>query len=114
MKKFYRIVRCTKNRKTATDEACHSRGYMRASGDGFVIYRTKEHNHPPGDLKRNPLERSFINTLCERARNELHLGLKDIYNEEVERFIFMIYFNVHVLNIKNAIITFFGLQKSFF
>ncbi|CAH1737385.1 unnamed protein product [Aphis gossypii] len=82
-----KIVRCTKNRKTATDEACHSRGYMRASGDGFVIYRTKEHNHPPGDLKRNPLERSFINTLCERARNELHLGLKDIYNEEVERFL---------------------------
>ncbi|XP_025192512.1 uncharacterized protein LOC112592611 [Melanaphis sacchari] len=81
-----KIVRCTKNRKTTTDEACHSRGYMRASGDGFVIYRTKEHNHPPGDLKRNPLERSFINTLCERARNELHLGLKDIYNEEVERF----------------------------
>lgn len=81
-----RIVRCTKNRKTATDEACHSRGFMRASGDGFVIYRTKDHNHPPVDLKRNPLERSFINTLCERARNELHLSLKDIYNEEVERF----------------------------
>lgn len=83
---IFRIVRCTKNRKTATDEACHSRGFMRASGDGFVIYRTKDHNHPPVDLKRNPLERSFINTLCERARNELHLGLKEIYNEEVERF----------------------------
>ncbi|KAL5239591.1 hypothetical protein ACI65C_007001 [Semiaphis heraclei] len=82
-----KIVRCTKNRKTATDEACHSRGFMRASGDGFVIYRTKDHNHPPVDLKRNPLERSFINTLCERARNELHLGLKEIYNEEVERFL---------------------------
>ncbi|XP_022179344.1 uncharacterized protein LOC111039966 isoform X2 [Myzus persicae] len=81
-----KIVRCTKNRKTAIDEACHSRGFLRASGDGFVIYRTKEHNHPPVDLKRNPSERSFINTLCERARNELHLGLKEIYNEEVERF----------------------------
>lgn len=83
---FLRIVRCTKNRKTTTEEACYSRGYMRASGDGFVIYRTKDHNHPPGDLKRNPMERSFINTLCERARNELDLGLKDIYNQEVERY----------------------------
>lgn len=83
---FFRIVRCTKNRKTATEEACYSRGYLRPSGDGFVIYRTKDHNHSPGDLKRNPMERSFINTLCERARNDLHLGLKDIYNQEVERF----------------------------
>ncbi|XP_025411959.1 uncharacterized protein LOC112684582 isoform X4 [Sipha flava] len=82
-----KIVRCTKNRKTSTDEACHSRGLLRASGEGFVIYRTKDHNHPPGDLKRNPMERSFINTLCERARDDLHLGLKDIYNEEVERFL---------------------------
>ncbi|KAL4097806.1 hypothetical protein QTP88_022520 [Uroleucon formosanum] len=82
-----KIVRCTRNRKTANDEACHSRGFMRASGDGFVIYRTKDHNHPPLDPKRNPLERSFINTLCERARNELHLGLREIYNQEVDRFL---------------------------
>lgn len=81
-----RIVRCTKNRKTATEEACHSRGFLRASGDGFVIFRTKDHNHPPGDLKRNPVERSFINTLCERARDDHNLSLKDIYNQEVERF----------------------------
>ncbi|XP_050441870.1 uncharacterized protein LOC126846484 isoform X2 [Adelges cooleyi] len=82
-----KIVRCTKNRKTATEDACHSRGFLRASGDGFVIYRTKNHNHSPGDLKRNPMERSFINTLCERAKNDLHMGLKDIYSEEVERFL---------------------------
>lgn len=92
-------MRCTKNRKTSTEEACHSRGLLRPSGDGFVIYRTKDHNHPPGDLKRNPMERSFINTLCERARDDLHLGLKDIYNQEVERlkYFIKIYNNI-ILN----------------
>lgn len=79
----FRIVRCTKNRKTLTEEPCHSRGFLRSSGDGYVIFRTKEHNHPPGNLKRNPMERSFINTLCERARTDLNLTLKDIYNQEV-------------------------------